>query len=191
MNKMNTIKTIKTIKTKRLVIRPIENGDAEAIHVYAGSPDIDMMMFLPNETMEDTEKFVEFARSEWQKDEPEDREYVILQGSEIIGGINLEKCENRSGNTFEIGWIICRDKRGQGFATEAAMALMAYAFNELNADFVRAHCDSRNTASEGVMKKLGMTLTDGTGTRTYPKTGVTSGEYLYSINRLEYINKKH
>ena len=41
------------------------------------------------------------------------------------------------------------------------------------------------------MKKLGMTLTDGTGTRTYPKTGVTSGEYLYSINRLEYINKKH
>ena len=38
MNKMNTIKTIKTIKTKRLVIRPIENGDAEAIHVYAGSP---------------------------------------------------------------------------------------------------------------------------------------------------------
>ena len=134
--------------------------------------------------MEDTEKFVEFARSEWQKDEPEDREYVILQGSEIIGGINLEKCENRSGNTFEIGWIICRDKRGQGFATEAAMALMAYAFNELNADFVRAHCDSRNTASEGVMKKLGMTLTDGTGTRTYPKTGVTSGESAGSVAAL-------
>ncbi len=35
------------IKTTRLIIRPIEQGDSDAIHVYAGSPDIDMMMFLP------------------------------------------------------------------------------------------------------------------------------------------------
>ena len=148
-NKMNKI------KTKRLVIRPIEQGDSEAIHVYAGSPDIDMMMFLPKETMKDTEKFVDFAVSEWEKD--------------------------------EIGWIIRQDKRGQGFATEAARALRAYAFINLKADHVQAHCDSRNAASEGVMKKLGMTLIDGTGTRTYQRTGITSGEYLYSISRQEYI----
>ena len=178
-NKMNQI------KTKRLVISHIEQGDSEAIHVYAGSPDIDMMMFLPKETMKDTEKFVDFAVSEWEKDDPDDREYVILLDGEIIGGINLEKCE--TGNTFEIGWIIRQDKRGQGFATEAARALRAYAFINLKADHVQAHCDSRNAASEGVMKKLGMTLIDGTGTRTYQRTGITSGEYLYSISRQEYI----
>ena len=174
------------IKTTRLIIRPIEQGDSDAIHVYAGSPDIDMMMFLPNETMEDTEKFVDFAVSEWSKAEPEDREYVILLDGEIIGGVNLEKCESVSGNVFEIGWIIRQDKRGQGFATEAAKALIDYAFTELNAYHVQAHCDSRNAASEGVMKKLGMTLIDGTGTRTYPKTGVTSGEYLYSVSKQDW-----
>ena len=172
------------IKTERLVIRPIERGDSTRIHVYAGSKDLTMMMFLPNDTMEDTEKFVDFALSEWAKDDPEDREYVITLDGEIIGGIDLEKCE--SGNGYEIGWIIRQDKRGQGFATEAAKALTAYAFNELKAGFVQAHCDSRNAASEGVMKKLGMTLIDGTGTRTYPKTGVTSGEYLYSVSKQDW-----
>ena len=188
------------IKTERLIIRPVEQGDAEAIHIYAGSPDIDMMMFLPNETIKETEGFINFARSEWEKEEPEDREYVILLDGEIIGGVNLEKCENvsdseidnKTGNNigYEIGWIIRQDKRGQGFATEAAKALMSYAFNELKADYVQAHCDSRNAASEGVMKKLGMTLIDGTGTRFYPKTGVTSGEYLYSVDKAEYMGTK-
>ena len=167
------------ITTERLVIRPIETDDCEAIHRYAGDPSIDMIMFLPNETMEETKKFVEFAVSEWGKEEPEDMEFVILFNGEIIGGVNLEKCgEDR---TYEIGWTIRKDQRGKGYATEAAKALTDYAFKVLNAEKVQAHCDSRNRASEKVMKKLGMTLVDDTGTRYYPKTGVSPGEYLYAI----------
>ena len=60
---------------------------------------------------------------------------------------------------------------------------ICYAFNELNAERIQAHCDSRIIASECVMKKLGMKLFDSTGTRYYPKTGITSGEYLYAIER--------
>ena len=169
------------ITTERLVIRPIERGDCEAIHRYAGDLSIDMMMFLPNETIEDTKKFVEFAVSEWAKEDPEDMEFVILLNGEIIGGVNLEKCE--VDRVFEIGWTIRRDMRGKGYATEAAKALMDHAFEVLNAERVQAHCDSRNRASEKVMIKLGMTMVDDTGTRYYPKTGVSSGEYLYAKHR--------
>ena len=170
-----------TITTKRLVIRPIKPGDDEAIHKYAGDPSIDMMMFLPNETMEETNKFVQFAVSEWNKEKPEDREYVILLNGEIIGGVNLEQCGD--GRNYEIGWTIRKDLRGNGYATEAAKALIDYAFEVLNAEMIQAHCDSRNLASEKVMKRIGMILQDDTGTRYYPKTGVVSGEYRYSINR--------
>ena len=163
------------------MIRPIETDDCEAIHKYAGDPSIDMMMFLPNETYEETKKFTEFAVSEWVKEEPEDMEFVILLNGEIIGGVNLERCEDD--RIFEIGWTIRKDFRGNGYATEAAKALTDYAFNELNAEKVQAHCDSRNLASEKVMKKIGMTLVDDTGTRYYPKTGITSGEYLYAIKK--------
>ena len=50
------------------------------------------MMCHPNETLDDTMKFVEYAKSEWEKEEPEDREYVILLDGKIIGGVNLEHC---------------------------------------------------------------------------------------------------
>ena len=169
------------ITTERLVIRPIERGDCEAIHRYAGDLSIDMMMFLPKETIEDTKKFVEFAVSEWAKEDPGDMEFVILLNGEIIGGVNLEKCE--ADRVFEIGWTIRRDMRGKGYATEAAKALMDHAFEVLDAEKVQAHCDSRNRASEKVMIKLGMALVDDTGTRYYPKTGVSSGEYLYAKHR--------
>ena len=104
------------IITERLEIRPIEKGDCEAIHKYAGDPSIDMMMFLPNETIEETKKFVEFAVSEWAKEEPEDMEFAVLLNGEIIGGVNLEKYEDD--RTYEIGWTIRSDMRGKGYASE-------------------------------------------------------------------------
>ena len=82
-----------------------------------------MMMFLPNETREETESFVEYAVSEWNKDTTNDREYVIIY-------------------------------------------------------------------EEKVMIKIGMTFVDNSGTRFYPKTGVTSGEYLYEITKEEYYQQK-
>ena len=33
------------------------------------------------------------------------------------------------------------------------------------------------------MIKIGMKLKDDKGTRTYPKTGVVSGEYLYELEK--------
>ena len=174
----------KRIKTKRLILRPIEAGDVEAVFHYAGDPGIDMMMFLPHETLADTQQFVEYAVSEWEKELPEDREYVVLLQGDVIGSVNLEHIPE--GQTYEIGWIIDRDHRGKGYASEAARTLLAYAFTVLQADKVRAHCDSRNKASMKVMDKLGMKLKDDKGTRYYPKTGLTSGEYLYVITKEEY-----
>ena len=173
------------ITTDRLVIRPVEEGDCEAVHEYAGDPSIDMMIYLPNDTFEETKEFVKFAVSEWEKEDPEDMEYVVLLGGEIIGGVNLERIGDA--RVYEIGWTLRKDKRGYGYATEAAKALMDHAFKVLDAKQVQAHCDSRNQASEKVMKKLGMVLADDTGTRTYPKTGIVSGEYFYTLTSDAYF----
>ena len=53
-------------------------------------------------------------------------------------------------------------------------------------DKVYAQFDYKNAASFGVMKKIGMTLVDDKGTRTYPKTGITSGEFTCLITREEW-----
>ena len=64
----------------------------------------------------------------------------------------------------ELGWILHRDHWGNGYMTEAALAVRDFAKNIPTLRILYAHCDSRNQASASVMKHLGMTLTE-TGTR--------------------------
>ena len=63
MKLLNYIKE-NTIVTERLVIRPVSFSDADEIHKYAGDKEIDMMLFLPNDTVEQT---IEFFRNSVQE----------------------------------------------------------------------------------------------------------------------------
>lgn len=168
------------IKTERLILRPILETDLEAIHEYAGDKEINMMLFLPNENKEETLNFICNSIAEWKSENPHDREFVITLDGKVIGGIDLEECGD---GVLEIGWIVNKKYRGLGIASEAAKGLVEYGFNELGAKKIIAHCDSKNRASEKVMIKIGMKLKDGNGTRTYPKTGIVSGEFLYELEK--------
>lgn len=138
------------------------------------------MLFLPNDTIEQTREFVKNSINQWAMQSPSVREFVMLYRGRIIGGINLETVDE---STYEIGWVISKDYRNNGFVTEAGKALIGYSFEVLSAKKVIAHCDIRNRASEKVMQKLGMTLKYNSGTRFYEKTGVTSGELMYCIKK--------
>ena len=169
-----------TLKTKRLLLRPMRERDAVEVHEYAGDKGITMMLFLPNDTFEETLEFARSAEAEWKKQNPQSLEFVIEFNKKIIGGIGLEFIED---GAVEIGWVVRADFRGRGFATEAALAVKDYAFRELGARKIIAHCDSKNTASFCVMKKIGMSLIDKSGTRTYPKTGAVSGEFTCAVEK--------
>lgn len=179
MKKISISNIKNVITTNRLLIRPIQMDDLNDIYEYASDSSINMMMFLPKETKEETKEFVLFAINEWKKDNPKDRECVILLNGKIIGGINLEVLNEK--NKYEIGWIINKNYRRNGYATEAAKAIIEYAFKSLNANYIQAHCDINNIASKKVMNNTGMTLEDSNGTRIYPKTGIISKECLYTI----------
>lgn len=58
----------------------------------------------------------------------------------------------------EIGWRVARDSWGKGLATEAARAVMEFAFAELELDEIVSIHQVGNDASERVMDKLGMRL---------------------------------
>ena len=169
----------KEIITERLLLRPIRPEDLEEYYQFSGDPDITMMIFLPHSSMDETREFLDKYSKEWDKERPVLMEYSVVYQGHVIGGVDLEYLE--STGEYEIGWELNRDYRGKGFATEAARGLIRYAFEELGIRTIIAHCDTRNIASENVMKKLGMTLVDNTGTRTYPRTGVVAKECLYIL----------
>ncbi|TCC43776.1 N-acetyltransferase [Kribbella sindirgiensis] len=57
---------------------------------------------------------------------------------------------------LELGWALVESARGRGLATEIGRAGLNYAFTTLNATSVIALTEEVNTASQAVMKRLGM-----------------------------------
>ncbi len=178
------------LKTKRLILRPIMLGDEKEIHEYAGDKDITMMFFLPNDTFEETCDFVKDNAAEWNSPDQTDFEFVIIYEGKIIGGCDADLSHSEDRSYATLGWILNKNYRKMGFASEAADALLDYAFENLNIEKVYAQCDVENPASFNVMKNIGMTCINDKGTRTYPKTGKTSGEYTCMITKEEWMEKK-
>jgi ribosomal-protein-alanine N-acetyltransferase len=57
----------------------------------------------------------------------------------------------------EIGWRLCRAHWGQGYATEAARAALAFGFEQAGLNEIVALTVPDNARSRAVMERLGMT----------------------------------
>ena len=174
------------IQTERLTLRPVQPGDETEIHEYAGDKDITMMFWLPNETLEETADFVKRNAEEWKSPDQTDFVFVILLDGRIIGGCDSDLGHSEDRSYATLGWIINKKYRNRGFASEAANALLDFSFEKLKVEKVYAQCDINNHASLAVMRKIGMKCISDKGTRTYPKTGKTSGEYTCLITKDEW-----
>lgn len=62
---------------------------------------------------------------------------------------------------IELAWHLFEGAEGKGFATEAALAVRAWAVDMLKLDRLYSYIDQSNTRSQAVAKKLGA-QTDGT-----------------------------
>ncbi len=76
---------------------------------------------------------------------------------------------------YEIGFHLRRAYWGQGLAVEAARAVIAYAFEQLQASALFAGHHPANTSSRRVMSKLGFRYTHD---EFYPPTGLNHPSYL-------------
>jgi RimJ/RimL family protein N-acetyltransferase len=98
------------------------------------------------------------------------------ESGELVGRGGLSRVEVDGELRLELGWAICGDRWGQGYATEIGQAGLSFAFDELGADEVVAFTELHNTRSRAVMDRLGM---------HYVKEFVQDGEsfVLYVLRR--------
>ena len=71
----------------------------------------------------------------------------------IIGWCGLD---GKTAGKLHIFFLIDKDYRNKGYATQCASSLLSYAFEEAHVPFVNGGCDKDNVASYKVMKKIGM-----------------------------------
>ena len=168
------------IRTERLVLKPIGPAFTESTFVYASDAENTwLMMFMPYSDLEETKSHLEHFEAEWQKDRPVECEFAILLDGVHIGEVGVDFLQGP--DLAELGWVLHPDYHGHGYATEAARAVMDFGIHTLHARHFIAHCDSENVASQAVMRKLGMRLTDDTGTRRNRANDEIRRELLYEL----------
>jgi RimJ/RimL family protein N-acetyltransferase len=81
---------------------------------------------------------------------------LLKQSGELIGdcGCTLQEVEGK--NEVEVGYHVRRDLWGNGYATEAALACMEYAFAKLGAERVISIIRPENVPSRRVAEKNGL-----------------------------------
>jgi RimJ/RimL family protein N-acetyltransferase len=145
-------------KTARLVLRPFEPGDLEAIHDLFSREDV--CRYLPWEPMdlEQARSLLE-RRVERMRVEA-DGDGLFLAAVEAATGrvigefmLRLTSVRSRQG---EVGWSIHPDVQGRGLATEGAREMLRIGFAEVGLHRIMAEADARNPASLAVMARIGM-----------------------------------
>lgn len=79
---------------------------------------------------------------------------VHIASNTVIGSASFKGPPDRDG-AVEVAYGIVPSQQGRGYATEATMALVAYAFADGRVHVVRAHTLPHNDASGRVLTKCG------------------------------------
>jgi RimJ/RimL family protein N-acetyltransferase len=146
------------VRTERLLLRPLTAADVDALLAYRSRPDV--CRYVPFEPM-DRAAVEERLGTQWDRTELTAEGQALTLGvelagtGELVGDVVLfwHSLEHLAG---EIGYVLDPAHGGRGYATEAARALLAMAFDGLGLHRVVARLDERNGASAAVARRLGM-----------------------------------
>lgn len=163
--------SVGVLRTERLLLRRFEPGDVDDALAYRNNPEF--ARYLPHIpqpfTRADAEAFVRQNIDEPWHELPTFA--VVLEGR-VIGTVNLEIDAKR--RSAMLGYAIARAQWGRGIATEAARAVLAWAFVEHSLAEVWASTEAGNRRSQRVLEKLGLRRDEAPTER---------GEVRYSLRR--------
>jgi ribosomal-protein-alanine N-acetyltransferase len=145
-----------TIETGRLLLRPMELGDAPAIYAYRS--DAEIYRYMSPEPPASLDAVAESIR-QWLELGAENRPppWVIVprDSGRVAGLIGLDHL-NRAHSEGWLTYELARELWGRGIVTEAVRAVLGYGFGTFGLNRIGAYCWDGNVASQRVMEKAGM-----------------------------------
>jgi RimJ/RimL family protein N-acetyltransferase len=162
------------LRTPRLVLRPHRMSDAEAWLRIERDSSIQANLHWPER---DRRQMITHLRDRTRKTVLRRADdflalAVELDG-EVIGDVSMHlRTVAPESRSAEVGWLQLSRYRGHGYATEAAEALLTFAFRTLGTRWVTALVDADNERSMALAVRLGFARVAQTGcTVTFLTTG--------------------
>jgi len=145
-----------TQATTRLRLRPFVAADAGRVAELAGARHVaDTTIAIPHPyPVRTAEQWIASHPRAWEEDRAAHFAICLLPHGPLIGGISLRDID-RAHYQAELGVWIGKPWWGNGYATEAASALLELAFGLLGLNRVHAHHMARNPASGHVLERAG------------------------------------
>ncbi|MFI1828450.1 GNAT family N-acetyltransferase [Streptomyces sp. NPDC020412] len=173
------------LSTARLRLRPFTDADAD--HLFALHSSAHLMRYWDSPPWTERARSARFiARCGQMADEGTGARVAIDRASDgaFVGwcGLTSFDPENRSAS---LGYILDDAMWGHGYATEAAHAVLRWAFDTLDLNRVQAEVDTRNPASARVLEKVGF-LREGTLREDCVVNGVVSDSWVFGLLRREW-----
>ncbi|MGC0372647.1 GNAT family N-acetyltransferase [Streptomyces sp. SAI-229] len=169
------------LHTARLRLRPFTDADADPLFALHGNAHVLRYWDSPPWTERArAERFVAMCRK--TADEGTGAR-VAIDGA-FAGWCGLVDW-NPVHRSASLGYVLDEAMWGHGYATEAAHALLRWAFDTLDLNRVQAEADTRNAASARVPEKLGF-VREGTLREDCVVNGEVSDSWVFGLLRREW-----
>lgn len=146
------------LRTARLDLRPHRRDDLDDLCAFHSDPDVVRYVPWPVRNREQTRIALDAKLTQGSITEP--GQWLVLaierrDTSTVIGEVLLKWASevNRQG---EIGFALHGAHHGQGFASEAARAVLGLGFSDLGLHRIIAVCVAANVDSARLLRRLGM-----------------------------------
>lgn len=140
-----------TLQTERLILRPVQPDDAEAMFDYLR--DEETVRFITVPPVKTVTEVIENSIQSYFMLDPIGK-LAIVYDQKMIGTIDLRL--NEAHRQAEIGYVLNKRCWGQGIMPEAAQAILAVGFDQLQLVRIFSEHDTRNPKLGWVMTKIGM-----------------------------------
>ena len=174
-----------TLRTSRLSLRPFTDADTDA--VFALHSNARVLRYWDSPPWKErarAERFIAACRQ--MEQEGSGARVAIERAADrlFIGWCCLVEW-NQVYRSATLGYCFDEPAWGQGFATEAAGAMLQWAYDTLDLNRVQSGADTRNRASERVLEKLGF-VREGTLREDCIVNGEVSDDSVYGLLRREW-----
>lgn len=182
---------MKILETARLILRTWKESDLDAMATIDQDPKVCQYLSAVG-TRAGTEAGIERIKKCYEEHGFCLYAVELKSTHEMIGfvGLSIPSFEAHFTPAIEIGWRLSSHHWGKGYATEAAWAVLHYAFLELNLNEIVSFTAVNNQVSRRVMEKIGMRR-DFSGDFDHPRLRDDSPlkrHVLYRISRQEYLS---